>query len=52
MTKRRLKHIAFAVAAAALLIVAWRHADAALTIAAGALSIIAGVAGLPLLTGG
>jgi len=52
MTKRRLKHIAFAVAAAALLIVAWRHADAALTIAAGALAIIGAVAGVNLPTGG
>ena len=51
MTKSTAKKIAFVVAAAALLIVAWRHADAALAVAAGALAIIGGVAGLNL-TGG
>jgi hypothetical protein len=52
MTKKRLKHIAFAVASAALLIVAWRHGDAAWAIATGALAIIGSLAGINIPTGG
>lgn len=46
--KNRLKYAAFAVAAAALLLVAYRHGDAAIAIATGALALIAGIAGIPM----
>lgn len=46
------KTVAFIVATAALLIVAWRHSDAAIAIATGALAIIGSFAGLEHLTGG
>lgn len=42
------KNVAFGLAGVALLIVAWRHADAALAVATGALAIIGAVAGLNL----
>lgn len=48
MSKFLAKKIAFVAAIVALLIVAWRHSDAAIAIATGALAIIGSVAGLDL----
>lgn len=46
--KRKLTYAAFAVAALALLIVAFRHGDAAVAVATGALALMAAAAGINL----
>lgn len=52
MSKSLAKKIAFGAAVAALLIVAWRHGDAAVAVVTGAFAIIGGVAGLDLVFSG
>lgn len=46
MKKTRLRQIAFATACVAVLVVAWKHGDAAVAVVTGAFAIIAALTGI------